>query len=106
MKTISNFLKGNNKINWLSLGNNSLGLNAEENLKLIFEGLNGNKNLKKLSLSENILVLLMNTLNLYRDKSDLFNQPFIMLMQICGILYELEVIGLIAFFILFTIIIF
>ena len=44
MKTISNFLKGNNKINWLSLGNNSLGLNAEENLKLIFEGLNGNKN--------------------------------------------------------------
>ena len=68
MKTISNFLKGNNKINWLNLGNNSLGLNAEENLKLIFEGLNGNKNLKKLSLSENILVLLMNTLNLYRDK--------------------------------------
>lgn len=53
MKTISNFLKGNNKINWLSLGNNSKGLNAEENLKLIFEGLNGNKNFKKLSLSEN-----------------------------------------------------
>ena len=39
------------------------------------------------------------------NKSELFNQPFIMLMQICGILYELEVIGLIALFILFTIII-
>ena len=39
------------------------------------------------------------------NKSELFNQPFLILMQICGILYELEEIGLMALFILFTIII-